>query len=66
MNKPKSEQSPAHAGVDISKAALDISLAGQSPCRYTNDAVGIAQLVKVLKKLPAPDNGGWRMGEQTR
>jgi transposase len=40
--------------VDISKEALDLSLAGQSPCRYANDAAGIAKLVKALKKLPEP------------
>jgi transposase len=54
MNKQTSEQSPAYAGVDISKAALDVSLAGQDPYRYTNDAAGIAKLVKALKKLPEP------------
>lgn len=54
MNKTASKQSPASAGVDISKEALDLSLAGQSPCRYTNDTAGIAKLVKALKKLPEP------------
>jgi transposase len=54
MNKPESKPSPAYAGVDISKDALDVSLAGQSPCRYPNDAAGIAKLVKALHKLPAP------------
>jgi transposase len=52
--KPETTQSPAYAGVDISKEALDLSLAGQSPCRYANDAAGIAKLVKALKKLPEP------------
>lgn len=50
MNKPETEPSPVYAGVDISKAVLDVSLAGQSPYQYTNDSVGIAQLVKALKK----------------
>jgi transposase len=54
MNKPEAEQSAAYAGVDISKEALDVSLAGQSPVRYANDAAGIAQLIKALKKLPEP------------
>lgn len=54
MNKPESKPSPAYAGVDISKDALDVSLAGQSPCRYPNDAAGIAKLVKALQKRPAP------------
>jgi len=54
MNKPEAKPSPAYAGVDISKNALDVSLAGQSPCRYTNDAVGIAKLVKALHRLPVP------------
>jgi len=52
MNKSKSEPSPAYVGIDISKDALDISLAGESPSRSTNDTAGIAQLVKVLEKLP--------------
>ncbi len=54
MNKLKSEQSPVYAGIDISKEALDISLAGQSPRRYANDTAGIAKLVNALKKLPEP------------
>lgn len=54
MNTPEAEQSPAYAGVDISKEALDVSLAGQSPCRYENSAAGTTELVKVLKKLSEP------------
>ncbi len=54
MKTSKAEQGPAYAGVDISKAALDVSLAGQNPCRYANSPAGIAQLVKALEKLPAP------------
>jgi len=54
MNKLKSEQSPAYAGVDISKATLDVSLAGQSPYQYSNDAAGIAKLIKALKRSPEP------------
>lgn len=53
MNTSKTEKTPAYAGVDISKEWLDVSLAGQNPCRYTNDAAGIAKLVKALEKLPA-------------
>lgn len=33
---------------------LDLSLAGHPPCRHTNDAAGIATLIKLLKKLPQP------------
>jgi transposase len=54
MNKPEAEQTPAYAGVDISKEGLDVSLVGQPPCRYANDTTGIAALIKVLKKLPQP------------
>ncbi len=38
--------------MDISKEALDVSLAGQSPGRFANDAAGIAELIKALKKEP--------------
>jgi transposase len=54
MKTPATKPSPAYAGVDIGKASLDLSLAGQAPCRHSNDAAGIAALLKVLKKLPAP------------
>ena len=54
MNEIKSEQTSAYAGVDISKATLDVSLAGQSPYQYSNNAAGIAKLVKALKRLPEP------------
>ncbi len=54
MNKTDAEPSPTYAGIDISKTGLDVSLAGQGPCQYTNEVVGIAQLVKALKKLPEP------------
>jgi transposase len=33
---------------------LDLSLAGQPPCRHANDAAGITTLIKLLKKLPQP------------
>lgn len=33
---------------------MDLSLAGQPPCRHPNDAAGIAALIKLLKKLPQP------------
>ncbi len=33
---------------------LDLSLAGQPPCRHANDAAGITALIKLLKKLPQP------------
>jgi transposase len=54
MNKPEAEQRPAYAGVDISKDGLDVSLAGQSSCRYANRAAGITELVKALKKSSEP------------
>lgn len=54
MNKTATEPKPAYAGVDISKDTLDVALAGQSPSQYSNDAVGIAKLVKALKKQPEP------------
>lgn len=46
----KDEES-VYVGVDISKDALDLSLAGQGPGRYANDEAGIGQLVKKLKAL---------------
>ena len=33
---------------------MDLSLAGQAPCRHANDAPGIAALIKLPKKLPQP------------
>jgi transposase len=54
MKNPDTKSSPAFAGVDIGKASLDLSLAGQPPCRHTNDAAGIAALLKALKNLPQP------------
>lgn len=44
--------SPGYAGVDISKDALDVSLAGRSPERYENHAAGITGLIKSLGKMP--------------
>jgi transposase len=43
---------PAYAGVDISKEALDVSLAGRSPERYENHTAGITGLIKSLGKIP--------------
>lgn len=54
MKNPDTKPSPAYAGVDIGKAMLDLSLAGQPPCRHANDAAGITTLIKLLKKLPPP------------
>jgi transposase len=51
---PPTPEAPAYAGVDISKETLDVSLAGQSPCRYANDAAGIAALIKALQAWPRP------------
>ena len=52
--KPKTTEAPAYAGVDIGKETLDVSLAGQSPCRYANGAAGHAALVKALQAWPTP------------
>lgn len=49
--KTKPEKQPAYAGVDISKDALDVALAGKPPCRYANNTAGIPQLIKALKSL---------------
>ena len=46
MNTTKAEDRPAYAGVDISKDALDVSLAGESPSRYTNNPNGVSELIK--------------------
>ncbi|MEN9637562.1 MAG: hypothetical protein RL077_5966 [Verrucomicrobiota bacterium] len=54
MKNPDIKPNPAFAGVDIGKALLDVSLAGQPPCRHPNDAAGIAALITALKKLPQP------------
>ena len=45
--------SPLWAGIDISKGALDVSLRGQAPVRFGNDAAGLAALLKALKKQGA-------------
>jgi transposase len=45
---------PAHAGIDIGKPPLDVSLAARLPCRYANDPAGRAALLTALKKLPQP------------
>ena len=50
---PKEER-PAYAGVDISKEALDVSLAGKSPGHYANSPTGIAQLIKAINAVPGP------------
>jgi len=54
MNNPDIKPNSAFAGVDIGKTSLDVSLAGQPPCRHPNDAAGIAALITALKKLPQP------------
>ena len=51
---PVTTVSPAFVGVDIGKASLDVSLAGQPPGRYANAAAGRAALITALKKLPQP------------
>ena len=54
MKTPDTKPTPVYAGVDIGKAMLDLSLAGQPPCRHPNDAAGIAALLESLRKLPQP------------
>jgi transposase len=39
---------PAYAGIDISKDALDLSLAGQSPSQFANTPDGRAELIRLL------------------
>ena len=51
---PHQNQTPAYAGVDIGKETLDVSLAGQGPCRHANDAAGIAALVTALRQSSQP------------
>lgn len=45
---------PVYAGIDISKDALDVALAGRPVQRFTTQAIGIAQLVKHLKTIAGP------------
>lgn len=54
MKTPATKPNPAYAGVDIGKATLDLSLAGQPPCQHSNDKAGIAALIKSLKKTSQP------------
>lgn len=53
MNKP-TKQTPAYAGVDISKDVLDVSLSGRTPDRHDNNAAGIAGLIKTFGQESAP------------
>ena len=53
MKDPK-EAGPAYAGVDIGKASLDLSLAGQALSRYGNDKTGIDALIERLKGVSGP------------
>ncbi len=52
MNTPKTTSNPVHAGIDISRDMLDVSLAGQPAQRFCTDTAGIARLVRELGKLP--------------
>ena len=45
---------PEYAGIDISKDALDVSLASGSAERFGTDADGIKQLIQKLKKQSKP------------
>lgn len=54
MKTSDTNPSPTYVGVDIGKASLDVSLAGQPPGRHANNTAGIAALIKTLKKLPQP------------
>lgn len=44
----------AYVGIDISKDTLDLDVAGQSPCHYTNRTKGIAELIHALSRLSVP------------
>jgi transposase len=46
--------SPTFVGVDVSKAHLDIAIAGNKPWRLGNDKAGIAALTRRLVKLESP------------
>ena len=66
--KNTKEAGPAYAGVDIGKASLDLSLAGQALSRYGNDKTGIDALIARLKSLVGPvqvicePSGGYERG----
>lgn len=47
---PLQSNSPTYVGIDISKDALDVSLAGLPPSRFGTDATGVSKLVKELRK----------------
>ena len=49
MKTRQQEAISAHAGIDISKDALDLSLAGAKPKRFANSTEGIGRLIKQLK-----------------
>ena len=63
--KTTEENSPAYAGVDISKDTLDVSVAGRSPSQYANNPTGIAQLIKAMPKqvhVICEPSGGYERG----
>jgi transposase len=51
-SKDNEKDRPAYVGIDISKAALDVSLADLDQERFGTDPTGIKQLVKMLKAQP--------------
>lgn len=50
MNTSAPSNPPTYVGIDISKDALDVSLAGLPSSRFGTDATGVSKLVKELKK----------------
>lgn len=54
MNTSQTQSNnPTYVGIDISKDALDVSLAGLPASRFGTDATGVSKLVKELKKQPS-------------
>jgi transposase len=49
------QTSSTYLGLDISKAALDLSATDHGPAaRFANDQTGCRRLLKALKKMPGP------------
>jgi transposase len=66
MKTPQENKSD-YAGIDISKAALDLSLRGAKVQRFANSGEGIARLIKHLKKagrfqVICEPSGGYERG----
>lgn len=54
MNTTDSNLRQAYAGIDISKNALDLSLADHAPSQFTNNPTGQAELIGLLRAQPTP------------